>query len=355
MKIPLADTDSLLAEVFKEGKAFVSPDASIDPQIKSEAAKLWDIRSLILVPLKAESKVIGVLRIGRYQANCYKKEYLRLAALIANHAAIIIENAQLYDSLRDTKEKLEKLNQIKNEFISIVSHELRTPITAIKGFVKVVLDGEAGNLNVQQKKFLKIADQSVDRLINLITELLDISRIESGKLRVRPEKIDAYDLVLNVLKSISPAAFGKDLKIDMDVPEGLPLVLADSERLFQVFDNLIINSIKFTPSGGKITIFAKEQDDFILFGVKDTGIGISEKDIKKIFEKFYRVDTTFNKAIAGAGLGLSIIKSIIEIHGGQIWVESAPQKGSTFKFTIPKAREGLDAEVINSEDIGGLM
>lgn len=336
-KIFVDSETSILAKVFREGRNFVSPDASIDPQIKDKSVHFWDIRSLILVPLKAENQVIGVLRIGKHQANSYTKEHLGLAGLIANQAAIIIENARLYDSLRDAKDKLEKLNQIKNEFISVISHELKTPITAVKGFVKVVLGKEAGELNPQQEKFLNIAYQGIDRLINLINELLDISNIESGKIRLRLNPLNPREVADEVVRSISVEAKTKKLTIEVKMPVDIPMIVADRGRLFQIFDNLLMNSIKFTMTGGTIVISAKEKGDFVAFCIKDTGIGISQEDQKKIFEKFFRVDSAFNRAIIGAGLGLSIVKSIIEIHGGQIWVESEPDKGTSFMFTMPKA------------------
>lgn len=347
-KVKVDDPNSFLAEVFREGSSFMSPDASIDPQIKNQVLRLLDIRSLILVLLKAENRVIGILRIGKHQANSYKKDHLILAELIAHQAAIIIENARLYDSLRDTKNELERLDRVKNEFISVISHEIKTPISAIKGFVKVVLNGNTGKLNSQQEKFLKIADQSIDRLITLVSELMDISQIESGKIKLNIRPVDAVELIHTVIENIPPAMFGKKIDISLELPENMPFVLADAKRLYQIFDNLMVNSIKFTPSGGKIVIHATDQGDHVLFGVKDTGIGIPEKDRKKVFDKFYRVESTVNKTVSGAGLGLAIVKSIIEIHGGNIWVDSEPKRGANFQFIIPVAKN-----TANKYNLGG--
>jgi signal transduction histidine kinase len=338
LRIPVDDQNSLSAQVFRSGDPFLSPDASIDPRVKSQTSKLWDVRSLILVPLRAENRVIGVLRIGRHKANCYTKDHLKLATLIAHQAAIIIGNAQLYDSLRDAKSELEKLNQIKNEFISMVSHELRTPLTAVKGFVKVVLSGEAGKIDPQQEKFLQIADQSIDRLTVLITDLLDISRIESGQLKLTITFINPKELISVVAKTMQPEAARKKIKIKTYVPDKFPMISADRQRLIQVLDNLILNSIKFTPAGGMITVSASDRGDFVLFSVADTGIGIDKKDQQKIFEKFYQVDSSTTRVGNGTGLGLAIVKSIVEMHGGQVWVESEPNKGANFQFVIPRAK-----------------
>lgn len=338
LRIPVDDNNSVSAQVFRSGEAFLSPDASIDPRIKSQTARLWDLRSLILVPLKAENRVIGVLRIGRHQPNCFTKDHLRLATLIAHQAAIIIENAQLYESLREAKSELERLNQVKNEFISIVSHELRTPITAIKGFVKVILQGDTGELNSQQQKFLTIVDQSIDRLTVLISDLLDISRIESGQMNLRLDTVDPRELVKTVVNNLTPGVTEKNVKLTADIPSKLPMITADKERLMQVLDNLILNAVKFTSAGGEIKVAVEDKGDYILFRISDNGIGIAPKEHKKIFEKFYQVDSGPTRSIPGAGLGLAIVKSIVDIHGGQVWVESELGKGSSFMFIIPRTK-----------------
>lgn len=338
LKVPANDPNSLSASVFRSGEPFLSPDASIDPRVKSSTARLWDMRSLILVPLKAENKVIGVLRIGRHQANSYNKDQLKLASLIAHQSAIIIENAHLYDYLKEAKLEQERLNQVKNEFLSVVSHELRTPVTAIKGFVKLVLQGDAGKLNSQQERFLQIADQSTDRLTLLISDLLDISKIESGQMSIVVKPLILQPFIEQIVRNINPEVVKKNLKLETKIDEKLPPIMADSERLIQVFDNLIINAVKFTPSGGTIIVSASDKGDCVIFSVKDTGIGIAVKDRQKIFEKFFQVNSGTTRATAGAGLGLAIVKSIVEMHGGQIWVESEPGRGSDFKFFIPRAK-----------------
>ncbi len=337
-RISLSDQNSHSLQVFRSGESFLSPDALLDPRIKSKTSRLWDMRSLILVPLRAENRVIGVLRIGKHQANFYTKDHLRLATLISHQAAIIIENAHLYDSLKEAKSELERLNQVKNEFISIVSHELRTPITTIKGFVKIVLQGEVGALNGQQEKFLKIADQAVDRLTVLISDLLDISKIESGQMHLNLAPTNAREIIEQLVRNSAPEMERKQLTLTAELPDKLPLIMADHERIVQVFDNLLLNSLKFTPDKGKVVLSAVDKGDYVLFGIQDTGIGVASKDQQKIFEKFYQVDSGSTRANTGAGLGLAIVKSIIEIHGGRIWVESELGKGAAFKFIIPRAR-----------------
>jgi signal transduction histidine kinase/uncharacterized protein YigA (DUF484 family) len=359
LRIPVDDPHSVSAQVFRSGEPFLSPDASIDIRIKSQTSRLWNVRSLILVPLKAENRLIGVLRIGRHKANCFSGEHLRLATLIAHQAAIIIENAHLYKSLHDAKNELEELNKIKNEFISMVSHELRTPITAIKGFVKLVLEGETGALNDQQTQFLQIADQSVDRLTVLVSDLLDISRIESGQLKLRLDPVEPKDVIDAAVRNVEAEIARKKLTLTVNLAVPFPQILADRERLVQVFNNLLMNGIKFTPDGGSLTVSAQDKGDFAVFSVADTGIGIAGKDHQKIFEKFYQVDSSSTRGTPGTGLGLAIVKSIVEMHGGQIWVESEPGKGSVFRFIVPRAKLEIRdfrrdiAEIERTESAGG--
>ncbi|MGA2091153.1 MAG: GAF domain-containing sensor histidine kinase [Endomicrobiales bacterium] len=343
VSVSVGDTNSLIAMVFKEGEIFVSPDASIDPRVKSPTTRSLNLKSMMLIPLRAENKVTGVLLIGKQQANCYTKEHIRLATLIAHQAAIIIENAHLYENLREAKSELEQLNQIKNEFISMVSHELRTPITAIKGFIKVVLGKEAGDINPQQEKFLQIADRSIDRLTLLISDLLDISRIESGQFTLHLSPVSAGEIAQEIIRSISPELLRRKLKIKSLIADNFPQVLADRGRLTQVFDNLIVNSMKFTADGGSITVAAQDKGDFALFSVTDTGIGIDKKDHQKIFQKFYQASSGPAHMTPGTGLGLAIVKSIVEMHGGEIWVDSELGKGATFYFVIPRAKTEIIA------------
>lgn len=339
--ISVGDVKALTVMVYKTGEVFFSPDALLDPRVSSPYIRAMGLKSLMVLPLRAENKVIGVLVIGRQQANAYNREQIRLASLIAHQAAIIIENAHLYENLRETKGELEQLNQIKNEFISMVSHELRTPITAIKGFVKVVLGREAGTINAQQEKFLQIADHSIDRLSLLISDLLDISRIESGQLILHLGPVAAASIVEEIIHSSSHEARRRKLTVRSTIPPSFPPVMADRGRLIQVFDNLIMNAMKFTPDGGTITAGALDKGDVVLFSVSDTGIGIDKSEHEKIFQKFYQAGSGPAHTTPGTGLGLAIVKSIVEMHGGEIWVDSEPGRGATFYFVIPRAKNDV--------------
>ncbi|MCL5291854.1 MAG: response regulator [Actinobacteria bacterium] len=236
--------------------------------------------------------------------------------------------------LRDvTAEK--RVERMKNEFISTVSHELRTPLTSIKGYVDLMLEGDAGDIGDIQRDFLKIVKQNSDRLVGLINDLLDLSRIESGRVQLRKDPVNLDEAIDDVLVTSRTLAEEKKQVITLVKPESLPIVIGDSDRITQVLMNLLSNAIKYTPEEGTIGITAVADKRFVKISVSDTGIGISPIDQVKLFEKFYRVDNSLTREVGGTGLGLSIVKTLVRMHGGDIWVESEAGKGSTFTFTLP--------------------
>ncbi len=234
-----------------------------------------------------------------------------------------------------------ELAVMKNEFVSMVSHELRTPLTSIKGYVDLIVDGEAGEINAVQREFLEIVQENSDRLVSLINDLLDISRIESGRVHLRIEPLDPRDVVSGVIDTFRTYAEQSGLTLIADIEPDLPRVAADADRVGQVLMNLTSNAVKYSPGGGSVTIRAARDGDFVNLGVSDTGIGISEDDQRQLFTKFFRVDSSLTREIGGTGLGLSICKSVVELHGGTIWVTSAEGEGSTFTFSLPVARADL--------------
>ncbi len=230
-------------------------------------------------------------------------------------------------------QKLKETDRIKTELISNVSHELRTPLASIKGFVSTLLDIEVSEDN--RKKFLTIVDQESDRLNQLIEDLLDLSLVESGKLQLNFEPVDISEIMEKLKPEISEKIKKKGLFFETEALDSLPMVRADKNALLQILVNLVSNAIKFIEKGG-IWVRAEQwnRGKYIKISVQDTGIGIEEKHLEKIFEKFYRVETATH-AIPGTGLGLAIVKDLVEKHKGKVWVESEVGKGSTFYFTIP--------------------
>jgi len=233
---------------------------------------------------------------------------------------------------RDITERKE-LERLKSDFISTVSHELRTPLTSIKGYVDLVLAGDVGPLTPEQKEFLTIVSQNTTRLTELINDLLEIERLESGKIEFEFAELDLAEVLENVARSLHVNAEQKGLEFLTEIPSGLK-VRGDRDRLTQVFLNLLSNAIKYTPAG-TVELRAHQEDDAVVVEVRDTGIGLSESDLQKLFQKFFRSDNPYVRKVGGTGLGLSIAKAIVERHGGTITVTSQLGQGSTFTVRLP--------------------
>ncbi len=232
-----------------------------------------------------------------------------------------------------------KVDQMKNEFVSTVSHELRTPLTSIKGYIDLILEGEAGEINEIQREFLNTVKQNNNRLVALINDLLDISRIESGRVHLRIKPVNFYEIVDETVNTFKTLIDKKSLNLSVSFHDEPPIINVDRDRICQVMANLLSNAIKYTPANGKIGIDVVNVDGEVFISIKDTGIGISLDDQQYLFTKFYRVDSSLTREIGGSGLGLSICKTIIELHGGRIWVDSEAGKGSVFTVALPVAAQ----------------
>jgi len=454
------------------GKNVIIPDATNDPRFQyPEEAKSESIRSILVVPLMLRENPIGVMRLYTEEIHEFNNEEIGFVGAIANLGAIAIENAKLYQALKEElgdltedvnemgerlhesrlqlarqmealnyeknrletilgsmgegvivtdldhrillvnaaaeamfdihrsdvigkdgdgilpvkKAELEQiqaasglkpsaplvkkyrdrvisilLNQIcdergqpfgvvslvrditeqaavegmKTEFISVVSHELRTPLTPIKGYIDLILEGDAGELTEEQSEYLKIVEANTDRLVALVNDLLDISRIEAGRIDLEIKPIAIEDLIQDVLAVHRKQIESRGLSLTVSLPAKLPWVKADKGRILQVLNNLVSNAYKYTFAGG-VTISAIAVGEYLEVTVSDTGVGISKEDAKKLFTKFFRVKNPETREASGTGLGLAISKSIIEKHEGEIWVESRKGKGSAFHFTLP--------------------
>jgi DNA-binding response OmpR family regulator/two-component sensor histidine kinase len=224
---------------------------------------------------------------------------------------------------------------MKTEFVSIVSHELRTPLTTIKGFTDMVLEGDAGEINEEQREFLTIVKQDSDRLVALVNDLLDISRIESGRIDLDIKALDLGSVVRDVVRTLKPSIDEKGQTLQVDIDPELSPIMGDSDRLHQVVTNLLSNAYKYTPDSGSLTIKVAKEGDLAKVSVSDTGVGISKEDQERLFTRFFRADSSLTRDVGGTGLGLTIVKSLVEMHGGTVSVVSEPGIGSTFSFTIP--------------------
>ncbi len=239
---------------------------------------------------------------------------------------------------RDITHQVE-VDRLKSEFVATVSHELRTPMTSIRGYVDILLMGAAGPLNEQQINFLKVVQSNTERLNILVNDLLDISRIEAGKITLTFQSVDLLEIANEVATDLQRRSDEEDkqIRIEIERPETAPRATGDPERVRQIFENLIENAYNYTPPGGEIRVRFHTRENFIQIDIQDNGVGIAPDEQKRIFERFYRGEDPLVLATPGTGLGLSIVQHLIELHGGQIWIESQgiPGQGSTFSFTLP--------------------
>ncbi|HAH31134.1 MAG TPA: hypothetical protein DCL44_02350 [Elusimicrobia bacterium] len=331
--ISVSNNASASVRTFLSRKAFISPDAQNDPEVLNNYSKLWNIHSLMLVPISTGERVIGVLRVGSHKIDYFTQDNLEFLTIIADELAIIIEMVTLYDNISHKAEELAQLNRLKDEFLSTVSHELKTPLTTIKGFVSVILSGEVGPLNEEQSNFLNIADQSVNRLTHLISNLLDFSSLNS-KVEMEFQPLVLAELIKTSVSNMTLKARESGVALASSVDTALPSVHGDPRWIIQVIDNLILNAIKYSGRGSNVVVTGRNKREVVVVGVEDNGPGVPEAEQKLIFEKFYRGKAKANQ-VSGTGLGLSISKTIIEKHGGKIWLESKSGQGAKFFFALP--------------------
>lgn len=273
---------------------------------------------------------------------------------IAQQVSLPLKSATLYQELIETNRKLERLERLKSEFISIVSHELRTPLTSIKNSLDIMLSGKCGEVTEAYEKFLTMAKRNSQRLSGIINDLLDLSKIEAGKMDYHFKNMNVNSVIEYVKSALSVLAKDKKITITTEEDENLPEISADSQRLEQVLTNLVSNAIKFTPEGKNITIkselinaqniktnesfmpvIEKLDGYYVMVSVKDEGIGMAEENLLHAFDKFAQIENSLSRKVGGSGLGLPIAKQLIEAHKGAIWCESELDKGSTFHFTVP--------------------
>lgn len=343
-RMPLNNPHSSSVRVFLTGDPFISGDALNDPQVIAAYAKRWNCRSLMVVPLTLENRRVGVMRVGKFRKNFFTTEHLELVELIAEEAAVLVESVLLSRRLAEANKRLSQVNQMKDDIVSTVSHEFKTPLTSIKGFLSLMLSGDTGELTEDQKKFLKIIEVSTDRLHSLVLDLLDLSRLESGGIKMDFEPVAVDALVDLCYQDHELQARQRDIGMGKDVPPSVPAIWGDMKWLRQAIDNLVSNAIKFTAPGGKVTISARHQGEMVRLTVEDTGMGIGQDDRDRIFERFYRARNRGSVNAPGTGLGLTIVQFIVDKHEGKVWVESELGKGSKFHCIFPIARQDVQHE-----------
>jgi signal transduction histidine kinase/putative methionine-R-sulfoxide reductase with GAF domain len=310
------------------------PDA--DP-----AALAWmkerDVKSLLMAPLVVRDEAIGLLELVQTgEEREFTSTETSLCQTLANQAAAALENANLYEGVKQA-------NQAKSEFIDFVAHELKQPMTSMQGYAKMLTLGIGGELNDTQQQFVDVITANVDRMGKLVNDLLEISRLEAGRTKLKLAPVQLRAIVDETVTHTRTEIEARRHTLEVEAPADLPPVLGDRERLVQILTNLVSNAYKYTPDGGFIRITVNGHDRLeappghLCVSVSDTGIGMTPKDIAKLDEKFYRADDDLVQQQPGTGLGVSITRNLVELHGGEFLIESEPGQGSTFCFTVPIA------------------
>jgi two-component system sensor histidine kinase/response regulator len=359
IEIPVHDKEGLDAELLLRGRPVLVHDLEeaadrLYPPLLALCRKVG-VMSFVAVPLKSKDRMLGFLA-GDFADRRCTQEDLDLLMTIASHIAVAIDNARTYHELehltqtleqrveerttelQTANERLVELDKLRAAFVSIVSHELRTPMTSIKGYVENMLDGLTGALSERQEYYLTRVKYNVERLTRMLNQLLDIGRIEEGRVELHLAPLTMPDLIQEVAEGLQSLAQKKSILLTTAIENDIPAIQADRDKLNQVLVNLIGNAIKFTPNGGtvqvRVTVIPSEE--IIQVCIADTGCGIAPHELEKVFEKFYRGEAAPQEAV-GAGLGLQITKHLVELHTGRIWVTSILGVGSQFYFTVPVA------------------
>ena len=281
--------------------------------------------------------MIGGLTVFRRTPGEFAAEIVELLKTFATQSALAIQNARLFQEIDEKGRQLQVASQHKSEFLANMSHELRTPLNAIIGFSEVLTDRMFGELNEKQEEYLKDIYASGTHLLSLINDILDLSKIEAGRMELELTDFDLPTALDNALILVRERAGRRSLAFATSIDARLGQIRADERKVRQVILNLLSNAIKFTPDGGRIEVGAVPKDGFVEVSVSDTGVGIAPEDLEAVFEEFRQVGTADKKA-EGTGLGLTLCRKFIELHGGRIWVKSQVGVGSTFSFTIPARR-----------------
>jgi signal transduction histidine kinase len=335
-RIPVKpDRGTLIGRTALEGKVVHIPDVQNDSEYTwEESRQRGGYRTMLGIPLLREGVPVGVLAMTRPTVEPFADKQIELLTTFADQAVIAIENVRLFDEIQDKSHQLAEASKHKSQFLANMSHELRTPLNAILGYTELVLDGIYGEAPQKAQDVLKRVESNGRHLLGLINDVLDLSKIEAGELKLSLTAYSMKDVVYNVFSAVEPLATKKKLDLKVNIPPDMPAGHGDERRLTQVLLNLVGNAIKFTDAG-EVAIRIAAAGGAFSVAVHDTGPGISAADQTKLFQEFQQADSSITKSKGGTGLGLAISRRIVELHGGRLWVESSPGEGSTFTFTVP--------------------
>ena len=299
-------------------------------------AKAIDFRAAMVAPMTRENIVIGAIAVCRPVPGPFTDKQVALLKTFADQAVIAIENVRLFKEIQEKSQQLEIANRHKSEFLANMSHELRTPLNAIIGFSEVLQERMFGEMNEKQEEYINDIHSSGKHLLSLINDILDLSKVEAGRMELELASFDLPSAIDNALTLIKERAGRHNIELTNTTDPLVSTIHADERKFKQILLNLLSNAVKFTPEGGRINVASRPLDgQMIEVSVTDTGIGIATEDCKAVFEEFRQVGTDYTKKAEGTGLGLALTKKFVELHGGKIWVTSEIGKGSTFAFTLP--------------------
>ena len=356
--ISLSDKNNLTNRVLMTKKPAYTTKWSdfLHPPFTEEEAltaqKAAGIKTSLIYPVILKETAIGILIFSMVKEEKDVSDAERdLIRGFTDVVGLAVQNAKLYSTLEATSEKLKLANEqlkemdkLKDEFISITSHELRTPMTAIKSYVWMVLNRHADTLTPKTHEYLDRVFKSSERLINLVNDMLNVSRIESGRIILKATDFDLVELARDIENEVHAKLMERQLTMEIEAEKEKIMVYADREKIQQIFENLVGNALKFTPEKGRLKIKLTSDEKMGITAVSDNGSGISEEDKDKLFKKFSRLDNTVTAGVGGTGLGLFITKQFVELSGGKIWVESKVGEGTTFYFSLPVRPAPIQSE-----------
>jgi signal transduction histidine kinase len=340
--IPVPIEGSIAGTVLLSGEPLNIRDARTDPRHFGEIKQKTGLetRSLLTVPLRIKDHCIGVLQALNKQDNGeFSQEDVDTLMALAAQAAVAIENARLILAERTAYERLGELDRLKSDFISIASHELRTPLSLILLYAAVLREELGAETRAQLDAVLRAAT----RLKHIMETMLNLRYLETGEMDLVPTRFDLRDEVGGVCEEYEALAGTGGLVLSIDLPDEEMPIYADREHVRVILDNLISNAVRFTPAGGRVQVKLCRRGEDLEMSVTDTGIGIPREDLERVFDRFYQVEDHMIRRQGGMGLGLSIVKGLVELHGGRVWVESAPDQGSRFVVVLPPRVPGAAA------------
>jgi PAS domain S-box-containing protein len=333
--------------VSREARTLLVADLDTQPALRGALPR--DIRSCVCTPLYANERIFGALVLGAKQTEAFSSHAVEVVQQMAPHMAVAIRNAALLENLQQTldavtraredlhkaNEELKTLDEMKTNLLSNVSHELRTPLVAVMGYTDMIINGKAGPVNDMQREYLSISLRNIEKLVTLIENLLDFSRLHRGKEEVVFDTLDLIDCARTSIQIVKPVADSRDIAINLHAPDEPVLVDGDKGKLGQVFNNLLSNAVKFNKNGGTVDVYMRPSEGNVEVSVRDSGIGIPEEALDKVFTRFYQYDGSSTRKYGGTGIGLAIAQDIMRLHGSRIMVKSGEGEGANFYFTLP--------------------